>query len=161
MLCLMGITAQSSAQDTTSVHRHELGFKLGYKAGRLTPGLQYYYQLNPKGQLGFNLNLTPLTWPNAPRILSSEFAVSYRWKQHLFKGLYLFTEPRLSYQLLTIPGVLPRHEWGIGANSGLEYAFNKEKFPIVLGMGVQTMATYSAGRFGYNISPNLSLRFRF
>ena len=162
MLVLVGSSIHAQNDDSLNFKRHELGTNWSMRAGRITPGLQYYYGIKPNQQLGIGVSMRFGQLAEGTQIFSPEAAISYRWRWELFKGFSVFIEPKLSYSFTFITNIPMRHSIGAGINSGLEYDFSKiSNAPLILGFSFNSLATYSHQQFGYSISPQLSLRFKF
>ena len=162
MLTCIGTSLHAQIDDSTNFTKHELGMNWGFRAGRITPGLQYYYGINSNQQIGLGLNMQYNRINSNIWMFSPEVSISYRWRWELYKGLNAFVEPLISYSFVSSTDIPLRHTIGAGLNAGMEYDFSKiSKAPMVLGLSMKTMGYYSNQQLMYSITPQLSLRFKF
>lgn len=153
-----GLNAQEV--DSSKVTKHELGMSLDLKNGRFFPGVQYYYNLNSKSQLGVNFNMYGSKTGASKFILHPGLSLSYRRLWPITGGLRAYLAPTVSYEYLSIPDVGRYNRFGLGLGAGLEYDFSKNHLPLIIGAGAQPMLYRNFGRTEFGVHPSMSIRFK-
>lgn len=146
-----------------SIQEHELGVSVDQNAGRILPGIQYYFGLKRNQQLGANLSYFQYGYGEPYALNIPRLTLEYRFRKNLFAGLNVYVAPLIEYNLMfsNLNGVSSTSgQFGLGMKTGLEYDFSQNRIPLILGVGIRAVGHYEAGRLGSNITPSLSLRIK-
>lgn len=164
LLVILFISSFNLNAQTPEEKKHEIGVTTEYWAGRLVPGIQYYYNLNSGQQLGFNLSATIPPVGSESILFSPHISFEYRLRMHLTQGLSAYITPTAQINYFRVQGsndIVSSYGFGLGFNTGLEYDFSKNNVPLIFGVGMKSMVTHSFARFDYSFRPVASLRFKF
>lgn len=149
----------SQLDSTQKLSRHQLGFKLDFGGARFYPGIQYFYSLNQKNQLGVTLGVNR-SWVNGKQVVfKPHMQLEYRHIWRADKALSFFAGPALSYELMMISDNVC-HRFGVGANLGIQYDFSRHNTPLVLGIQRNPEISRAFGRFLLDNTTSVSLRWK-